>query len=68
MLKRRTPSRTDLEKWDPEEIEDMFGTDHLIESIIKSQEPHDSSRSRRNRAREEAALAKKAERQKYPKR
>lgn len=68
MLKRRTPSRTDLEKWEPEEIVAMFGTDHLIGSIIKSQEPHDSSRFRRNRDREEAALDRKAERQKYPKR
>lgn len=67
MLKRRTPSGTDLEKWTPEQILEMFGKGHLIESIAKSLSPHDSRRNLRQRERKATALKRKAKRQKYPK-
>lgn len=68
MLKKRTPSGTDLEKWTPEEILEMFGENHLIEATVKSFNPHDSRHHERKREREAKTLERKAERQKYQKR
>ncbi len=68
MLKRRTASSTDLEKWTQDEILAMFGATHLFESTIKSLKPHDSRHNERQREREAKALERKAKRKQHPKR
>ena len=47
MLKRKTPSRTELELHTQEQILAQHGEEHLLFVLIKSQTPHDSARHTR---------------------
>ncbi|NCN45666.1 MAG: hypothetical protein COU63_03270 [Candidatus Pacebacteria bacterium CG10_big_fil_rev_8_21_14_0_10_36_11] len=56
---KRTPSRTDLEKFTDDEIVNRFGLLHLLISLTKSQKRHDSDRHIRRIERSEKAEKKK---------
>ena len=46
--KERTPTRTAVEKYDEEEGKAIYGVWGWLQSVLKSQEPHDNSRHKRN--------------------
>lgn len=61
-MEKRTPSRTDLEKFTPDEIIEKFGFNHYLVAFVKSFKTHDADRYRRKREKAEKAQKKKQSR------
>ncbi len=57
--KKPTPTRTAVEKFTDEEGQQIYGLWGWLECLLKSQEPHDSSRHERNLRKSEKAEKKK---------
>lgn len=60
LTERRTPTRTAIDKFDEEEGVKAYGFWGWVDCVLKSQEPHDSSRNIRNREKDENAKKKKS--------